>query len=59
MTIATAPGELNKCEIVWIPILKKYGRHEDLCGQCSKFETPCHVCFIVANLQQLLIIAMV
>jgi hypothetical protein len=37
VTIATAPGELNKCEIVYLPLLTKYGRHEDDCEQCSKF----------------------
>lgn len=37
VTIATAPGELNNCEIVYLPFLTKYGRFEDTCEQCSKF----------------------
>ncbi|OAQ99358.1 hypothetical protein LLEC1_01061 [Akanthomyces lecanii] len=36
VTIATAPGELNKCEIVYLPFLTKYGRVEDYCAQCGK-----------------------
>ena len=36
VTIATAPGELNVCEIVYLPLLTKYGRYEDDCEQCSK-----------------------
>lgn len=36
VTIATAPGELNQCEIIYIPLLTKYGRVEDSCAQCSK-----------------------
>ncbi|KAK3181626.1 hypothetical protein K4F52_007004 [Lecanicillium sp. MT-2017a] len=35
VTIATAPGELNKCEIVYLPFLTKYGRVEDYCAQCD------------------------
>lgn len=37
VTIATAPGELNVCEIVYLPLLTKYGRYEDDCAQCSEF----------------------
>lgn len=36
VTIATAPGELNQCEIVYLPFLTKYGRVEDYCAQCGK-----------------------
>ncbi|KAM0523842.1 hypothetical protein ACHAPE_001094 [Trichoderma viride] len=35
ITIATAESELSVCEIVYIPLLKKYGRHEDDCTQCE------------------------
>ncbi|KAK5996237.1 hypothetical protein PT974_04669 [Cladobotryum mycophilum] len=35
ITIATAPGELNECETIYIPLLKKYGRYEDDCAQCA------------------------
>lgn len=37
VTIATAPGELNVCEIVYLPLLAKYGRYEDDCAQCSEY----------------------
>jgi hypothetical protein len=37
VTIATAPGELNVCEIVYLPLLTKYGRYEDDCAQCSEY----------------------
>jgi hypothetical protein len=36
VTFATAPGEFNECEIIYIPLLTKYGRFEDECAQCSK-----------------------
>ncbi|KAJ5398340.1 hypothetical protein N7509_006453 [Penicillium cosmopolitanum] len=35
VTIATAPGELDVCEIVYLPLLTKYGRREDDCAQCT------------------------
>ncbi|KAK5994293.1 hypothetical protein PT974_04765 [Cladobotryum mycophilum] len=35
ITLATAPGELNKCEIVYLPFLTKYARFEDTCAQCT------------------------
>ncbi|CAM1508696.1 Fc.00g055440.m01.CDS01 [Cosmosporella sp. VM-42] len=35
LTIATAPGELNACEIVYLPLLTKYARVEDSCAQCA------------------------
>jgi hypothetical protein len=38
VSIATAPGELNKCEVVYLPFLTKYGRVEDYCAQCGKSE---------------------
>jgi hypothetical protein len=37
VTIATAPGELKVCEIVYLPLLTKYGRYEDDCAQCSEY----------------------
>ncbi|RJE19269.1 hypothetical protein PHISCL_08388 [Aspergillus sclerotialis] len=33
--MATAPGEYNKCEVVYLPYLKKYVRFEDVCAQCT------------------------
>ncbi|RFU34247.1 hypothetical protein B7463_g2088, partial [Scytalidium lignicola] len=35
VTFATAPGEFNQCEIIYIPLLTKYGRFEDICEQCT------------------------
>ncbi|KAL9093869.1 MAG: hypothetical protein Q9165_003792 [Trypethelium subeluteriae] len=34
VTIATAIGELNKCDTIYIPYLKKYGIFEGYCQQC-------------------------
>ncbi|KAL7926001.1 hypothetical protein ACQKWADRAFT_309611 [Trichoderma austrokoningii] len=35
ITIATVESELSVCETVYIPLLKKYDRHEDDCTQCE------------------------
>jgi len=35
LTMATAPGELNQCEIIYAPYLKKYLIFEDECAQCE------------------------
>ncbi|KAM3423506.1 hypothetical protein BST61_g934 [Cercospora zeina] len=35
-TMATAPGEFNKCEIVWDPYTKKYLIFQDTCAQCTQ-----------------------
>ncbi|CAM6116139.1 unnamed protein product [Calypogeia fissa] len=35
LTMATAPKEYNKCEIVYLPYLKKYLRFEDICEECT------------------------
>ncbi|RFU78613.1 hypothetical protein TARUN_3583 [Trichoderma arundinaceum] len=35
ITIATAPGELDECELIYLPFLKKYARYEDDCAQCE------------------------
>ncbi|KAL2404063.1 hypothetical protein ABEF95_013819 [Exophiala dermatitidis] len=35
LTMATAPGELNQCETIYVPYLKKYVRFEDTCAQCT------------------------
>lgn len=35
LTMATAPGELNVCEVIYAPYLKKYLRFEDECAQCE------------------------
>ena len=45
ITFATAPGEFSKCEIIYIPYLKKYARMEDYCEQCSKLHEPCFFLF--------------
>ncbi|PYH92085.1 hypothetical protein BO71DRAFT_458377 [Aspergillus ellipticus CBS 707.79] len=34
LTFATAPGEFAKCEIIYLPYLRKYLRFEDVCEQC-------------------------
>lgn len=34
VTFATAPGEYSVCEILYLPLLKKYVRYEDDCEQC-------------------------
>ncbi|KUI56530.1 hypothetical protein VP1G_03900 [Cytospora mali] len=34
LTFATAPGEYNECEIVYLPYMKKYVRMEDYCEAC-------------------------
>lgn len=43
ITIATADSELGICETVYIPLLKKYGRHEDDCTQCGKISRVTHL----------------
>ncbi|OJI83541.1 hypothetical protein ASPTUDRAFT_55578 [Aspergillus tubingensis CBS 134.48] len=35
LTFATAPGEFEKCEIIYLPYLRKYLRFEDTCAQCT------------------------
>ncbi|QIX02141.1 hypothetical protein AMS68_007658 [Peltaster fructicola] len=35
LTMATAPGEFNKCEIIYVPYLLKYVRFEDVCVDCG------------------------
>lgn len=35
LTMATAPGEFNVCEIIYLPLLTKYVRYEDDCAQCT------------------------
>ncbi|RDW70125.1 hypothetical protein BP5796_08522 [Coleophoma crateriformis] len=35
VTFATAPGEYEQCEIIYLPYLKKYARFEDYCAQCT------------------------
>ncbi|KAL8809668.1 MAG: hypothetical protein Q9223_003367 [Gallowayella weberi] len=36
LTFASAPGEFNSCEVIYVPYLKKYARFEDYCAQCSE-----------------------
>jgi len=36
VTFASAPGEFDKCEIIYLPYLEKYSRMEDTCTQCSR-----------------------
>ncbi|KAI9889686.1 MAG: hypothetical protein M1814_005087 [Vezdaea aestivalis] len=35
LTMSTAAGAFTKCEIVYIPYMRKYVRYEDECPQCS------------------------
>jgi len=35
LTFATADGEFQQCEIIYLPYLKKYLRYEDSCEQCT------------------------
>jgi hypothetical protein len=35
ITLATADGELDLCEVIYSCHLRKYLRHEDLCEQCA------------------------
>jgi len=35
VTMATAPGEFNECETIYVPYLEKYVRFEDTCEQCT------------------------
>ncbi|EXJ90640.1 hypothetical protein A1O1_03743 [Capronia coronata CBS 617.96] len=34
LSMASAPGEFNLCEVIYVPYLKKYVRLEDTCAQC-------------------------
>jgi hypothetical protein len=34
-TFATAPGEFDKCEIIWDPYTKKYLIFQDTCAACT------------------------
>ncbi|BCR95345.1 uncharacterized protein AKAW2_20285A [Aspergillus luchuensis] len=36
LTFATAPGEFDRCEVVYSPYLRKYLINEDYCEQCTK-----------------------
>lgn len=37
LTLAAASnGPFKKCEVVYLPYLKKYARFEDVCGQCRR-----------------------
>lgn len=35
VTMAAAYNVFAKCEVIYIPYLKKYARYEDYCGQCG------------------------
>lgn len=35
LTFATAPGEFNKCEVIYAPYLKKYLTFQDECVECE------------------------
>lgn len=37
VTMAAAYNVFAKCEVIYIPYLKKYARYEDYCGQCGTF----------------------
>lgn len=35
LTMASAEGQFEECEIVYVPYLQKYVRYEDFCQQCT------------------------
>lgn len=35
LTMASAEGQFEQCEIVYVPYLRKYVRYEDFCQQCT------------------------
>lgn len=35
LTVASATGEYNQCEIIYLPYLRKYLRVEDECDECT------------------------
>ncbi|KAL2863119.1 uncharacterized protein BJX67DRAFT_384979 [Aspergillus lucknowensis] len=35
LTFASAPGEFQRCEVIYSPYLQKYLRHEDYCSECN------------------------
>lgn len=37
LSFASAEGEYEQCEIVYLPYLRKYLRFDDYCQQCSEF----------------------
>ncbi|KAL1615450.1 hypothetical protein SLS54_008981 [Diplodia seriata] len=36
LTFATATGEFEPCEVIYIPYLQKYGINQDFCAQCNE-----------------------
>lgn len=36
LTFASGRGEFEECEIIYVPYLQKYLRHEDYCATCDK-----------------------
>ena len=40
VTMAAAFNAFAKCEVIYIPYLKKYARYEDYCGQCGNASPP-------------------
>lgn len=42
LSFATAPGEYDECEIVYLPYMKKYLRMEDYCQGCCQY-LPRHI----------------
>lgn len=40
LTAASAPGEFDQCEILYIPYLRKYVIIEDTCAKCSMSVPP-------------------
>lgn len=39
VTMAAAYNAFAKCEVIYIPYLRKYARYEDYCGQCGMLPT--------------------
>lgn len=42
LTAASAPGEFDICEIVYLPYIQRYVRVEDTCATCSMFSFLVH-----------------
>lgn len=42
VTMAAAYNAFAKCEVIYIPYLKKYARYEDYCGQCGMLSPFTH-----------------
>ncbi len=41
LTFASAPGEYNECEVIYLPYLRKYLRMEETCQDCGMRKVCC------------------